>query len=195
MVWYAVSSLSLKGDIVSCVGFCFVGGLLMCCCVCVYVGWYVTFFPYRLRSSAFRVMYFWPAMWKPVLMTFFGSEESLNAPTTIFTSAGESWKFWEAAQTLVPSAPNMAALSTVPEPTRLEGEFVSFGMDGRGWERRDLGVGVVNVPCVNVCWWVVSEDVWWWDDVTDLARTWCGALMDCLDCWLKVSMDELLGIL
>jgi len=115
LLWYIVS-FELEMDGGSCVGFAW---LRICFCVfvcvymgvCMYVDCYVTFFPYRLRSSAFRVMYFAPAMWKPVLMTFFGSEESVNAPTTTFTSAGEIVKCGEAAQTLVPSAPNIAALS------------------------------------------------------------------------------------
>jgi hypothetical protein len=37
----------------------------------------LTFFPYRLLSSAFSVTYFSPAMCKPVPQTFFGSAVSL----------------------------------------------------------------------------------------------------------------------
>jgi len=37
-----------------------------------------------------------------------------------FSSCGETWNPDEVAQTLVPSALKMAALSTVPVPTRLQ---------------------------------------------------------------------------
>jgi hypothetical protein len=79
----------------------------------------LTFFPYRLVSSALMTMYFWPAMCSPVDWTFLGVELSLYAPTISCSSAGVTLKAGDVAHTEVPSALKMAALSTWVVPMRL----------------------------------------------------------------------------
>lgn len=64
-------------------------------------------------------MNFSPAMCRPVLWTCLTSDLSLYAATTSFISSGFTVKPADVAQTLVPSLLKMAALSTLPVPTRL----------------------------------------------------------------------------
>lgn len=90
--------------------------------VCRYL---LTFLPYILLSSALSTTNFSPAMCRPVLWTCFTSDLSAYALTTSCISCGETVKPALVAQTLLPSLLKMAALSTLPVPTRLFHIYVS----------------------------------------------------------------------